>query len=159
MTDRIASFKVDHTRLLPGLYISRNDGWGNASVTTFDLRMKKPNDGDFLSTGAAHAIEHLGATFLRNHGKYAQKTVYFGPMGCRTGFYALFFGDITVAEIAPVFVEMCEYILAYEGVLPGESPEECGNYKDMSLEGARQEAKEYLKVLTNLNEQTTSYPS
>ena len=158
MTEKIASFTVDHTKLLPGLYVSRNDGWGNASVATFDLRMKKPNNGDYLSTSAAHALEHLGATFLRNHAKYAQRTVYFGPMGCRTGFYALFFGDVSVDEIAPVFKEMCEYILSYEGTLPGESAAECGNYKDLSLEEAKKEAYEYLQVLKNLDEHTTNYP-
>ncbi len=155
--ESIASFKVDHTKLEPGLYVSRRDGWGNVVVTTFDLRMKKPNAGDYLTTASSHAIEHLGATFLRNDERTKLKTVYFGPMGCRTGFYALFFGNLEPLDVADIFKDMCKYILAYEGILPGESEKECGNYKDLSLGEAKKEAWAYLDVLNNLNDKTTNY--
>ncbi|MBO7700190.1 MAG: S-ribosylhomocysteine lyase, partial [Eubacteriaceae bacterium] len=128
--ERIASFNVDHVRLLPGLYVSRRDSFRDAVVTTFDIRMKKPNAGDYLTTTEAHTIEHLGATFLRNDPRTSESTVYFGPMGCRTGFYAVFFGDLESDDVSDIITEMFEFIASYQGTIPGQSEMECGNYRD-----------------------------
>lgn len=155
--DKIASFKVDHTKLEEGLYVSRIDNWKGVSLTTFDIRMKKPNKGDYLSTTAAHSIEHLGATFLRNDPRTSDSTVYFGPMGCRTGFYAIFFGELEPFDIDDIILDMFKYIESYEGIIPGQSEIECGNYKDLDLSEAKKEAKAYINVLTNLNEKNTVY--
>lgn len=155
--DKIASFKVDHTKLEEGLYVSRIDNWKGVSITTFDIRMKKPNKGDYLSTTAAHTIEHLGATFLRNDSRTSDSTVYFGPMGCRTGFYAVFFGELEPFDIDDIILDMFKYIENYEGIIPGQSEIECGNYKDLEISEAKKEAKAYIKVLTNLSEKNTVY--
>lgn len=155
--DKIASFKVDHTKLEEGLYVSRIDNWKGVSLTTFDIRMKKPNKGDYLSTTAAHSIEHLGATFLRNDPRTSDSTVYFGPMGCRTGFYAIFFGELEPFDIDDIILDMFKYIESYEGIIPGQSEIECGNYKDLDLMEAKKEAKAYINVLTNLSENNTVY--
>lgn len=155
--DKIASFKVDHTKLEEGLYVSRIDNWKGVSLTTFDIRMKKPNKGDYLSTTAAHSIEHLGATFLRNDPRTSDSTVYFGPMGCRTGFYAIFFGELEPFDIDDIILDMFKYIESYEGIIPGQSEIECGNYKDLDLMEAKKEAKAYINVLTNLSEKNTVY--
>lgn len=155
--DKIASFKVDHTKLEEGLYVSRIDNWKGVCLTTFDIRMKKPNKGDYLSTTAAHTIEHLGATFLRNDPRTSDSTVYFGPMGCRTGFYAVFFGELEPFDIDDIILDMFKYIENYEGTIPGQSEIECGNYKDLELSEAKKEAKAYIKVLTNLSEKNTVY--
>lgn len=155
--DKIASFKVDHTKLEEGLYVSRIDNWKGVSLTTFDIRMKKPNKGDYLSTTAAHSIEHLGATFLRNDPRTSDSTVYFGPMGCRTGFYAVFFGKLEPFDIDDIILDMFKYIESYEGIIPGQSEIECGNYKDLDLSEAKKEAKAYINVLTNLSEKNTVY--
>lgn len=155
--DKIASFTVDHTKLNEGLYVSRIDKFGNVTITTFDIRMKKPNKGDYLSTTAAHTIEHLGATFLRNDSRTSESTVYFGPMGCRTGFYAVFFGELEPFDIDDIMIDMFNFIKTYKGVIPGQSEIECGNYKDLELSEAQKEAEIYLKVLTNLNEKNTIY--
>ena len=157
--ERIASFNVDHVRLVPGLYVSRRDSFRDAVVTTFDIRMKKPNAGDYLSTTEAHTIEHLGATFLRNDPRTSESTVYFGPMGCRTGFYAVFFGDLESEDVAEIITEMFEFIASYRGTIPGQSEMECGNFRDLSMEGTRQRAVEYLEVLRRLDESTMTYPA
>ena len=138
---KITSFTVNHINLLRGIYVSRKDLLGNESITTFDIRMKKPNIEAVLNTAEIHTIEHLGATFLRNHTKYANQIIYFGPMGCRTGFYLVIGGDYSSENILPLMIEMFEFIANYEGEIPGASPEECGNYLDMDLKTAKLEAK------------------
>jgi len=156
--ERIASFNVNHVRLVPGLYVSRRDSFRDCVVTTFDIRMKKPNAGSYLTTTEAHTIEHLGATFLRNDPRTSESTVYFGPMGCRTGFYAVFFGDLEPDDVSDIITEMFEFIAKFEGHIPGQSEEECGNYRDLSMEGTAERAKEYLEVLRHLDETNTVYP-
>jgi S-ribosylhomocysteine lyase len=148
---------VNHDKLAPGLYVSRIDAAGNACVTTFDIRMKTPNRGDYLTTTAAHSIEHLGATFLRGDPDFGPRTVYFGPMGCRTGFYAVFFGELSVVDVSAKITEMFSWIASYDGEMPGGRPEECGNYRDLDIGSARAQAAEYLAVLGRLDASNTVY--
>jgi S-ribosylhomocysteine lyase len=156
---KITSFTVNHINLLRGIYVSRKDLLGNESITTFDIRMKKPNIEAVLNTAEIHTIEHLGATFLRNHTKYANQIIYFGPMGCRTGFYLVIGGDYSSENILPLMIEMFEFIANYEGEIPGASPEECGNYLDMDLKTAKLEAKKFLgEVLINIKKENLYYP-
>ena len=122
---KIASFMVDHIKLVPGLYVSRKDKFGTELVTTFDIRMTSPNDEPVMNTAEVHTIEHLGATFLRNHPEFAEKTVYFGPMGCRTGFYLLLAGDYNSEDILPLIKELFEFIRDFQGEIPGASPRDC----------------------------------
>ena len=131
--EKIASFTIDHIKLKPGIYVSRKDHVGDSIITTFDLRMTSPNDEPVMNTAEVHTIEHLGATFLRNHEQWKDKTVYFGPMGCRTGFYLLLAGDYTSRDIVPLVTEMYEFIRDFKGEVPGASPKDCGNYLDMNL--------------------------
>ena len=135
--EKITSFTIDHLRLLPGVYVSRKDPAGDAVITTFDLRMTRPNNEPVMNTAEMHAIEHLGATFLRNHPVYGSKIIYFGPMGCRTGFYLLLCGDFESVDIVPLMVEMFEFIRDFEGEIPGAQPKDCGNYLDMNLPMAK----------------------
>ena len=125
--EKITSFTIDHLRLIPGVYVSRKDPVGDTIVTTFDIRMTSPNDEPVMNTADIHAIEHLGATFLRNHPVFGSKTIYFGPMGCRTGFYLLLAGDYESADIVNLLIEMYEFIRDYEGEVPGATPKDCGN--------------------------------
>lgn len=156
---QIESFTVDHLRLLPGIYVSRKDRLGEETITTFDLRITRPNYEPVMNTGEVHAIEHLGATYLRNHKDYAGKTIYFGPMGCRTGFYLLLGGDYRSRDIVPLIIEMFEFIRDYEGDIPGASAVSCGNYLDMNLPMAKYYAKRYLEdVLYNISEERLNYP-
>ncbi len=141
----IASFLVDHTKLLPGLYISRKDAFGFGKITTFDMRVTRPNIEKAMDTDGLHAIEHLGATFLRNHPKWSSKIIYFGPMGCRTGFYIIMAGDLYPLDIYHLMVEMCDFIIHFEGTIPGASSKECGNYRDLNLEKAKQYIQKYQK--------------
>ncbi len=158
--NKIASFTVDHTRLLPGLYVSRKDYAGDACITTFDIRMTKPNSEPVMSTAEVHTIEHLGATFLRSHPDYAGRTIYFGPMGCRTGFYLLMAGDYASADMVPLMKELFAFIRDYRGEVPGARPEECGNYLDMDLPMANDRADRYLReVLEHITEERLQYPS
>ena len=151
--EKIASFTVDHIRLVPGVYVSRKDTAGNTVITTFDIRMTSPNDEPVMNTAEVHTIEHLGATYLRNHGEYKDRTIYFGPMGCRTGFYLLLAGDYASADIVPLMRDMFSFIASYEGDVPGASPKDCGNYLDMNLPMARYQAKKYLdEVLTDIQD-------
>ena len=129
---KIASFTIDHLRLLPGLYVSRKDSLNGCTVTTFDLRVTAPNREPVMDMPAVHTIEHLGATFLRNSAR-KDEVVYFGPMGCRTGFYLLMFGDLESRDIAPLVLEMCDFIIGYRGEIPGAAPEQCGNYLEQNL--------------------------
>lgn len=148
--ERIASFSVNHDKLLPGLYVSRVDG----DVTTYDMRCRRPNTDDLLSNAALHSLEHMFATYIRN-GNLSDQIVYFGPMGCQTGFYLL----VRNADNATVLNEVertCERILAHEGPVFGAAREECGNYRNLSLEAAKDEAERYLAVLRS-REQTFKY--
>lgn len=156
----IASFTIDHLRLLPGLYVSRKDSVDNVVITTFDIRLTRPNHEPVMGTGEIHAIEHLGATYLRNHKDYADRIVYFGPMGCRTGFYLLLFGDYSSRDILPLITEMFEFVRDYEGDIPGATPIGCGNYSDMNLEQAKYYAKRYLdEVLYCIDDSRLNYPA
>ena len=156
---KIASFTVNHLALLPGVYVSRRDRAGDSVVTTFDIRMTRPNFEPVMNTAEVHTIEHLGATFLRNHPVWADKTIYFGPMGCRTGFYLLLAGDYGSADIVPLMTEMFSFIASFEGEIPGASPKDCGNWLDMNLPMARYLAKKYLdEVLTDIQECRLTYP-
>ncbi len=144
--ERIASFTIDHLRLLPGLYVSRRDRRGECTVTTFDLRFTAPNREPVMDVPALHTIEHLGATFLRNSER-RDEIVYFGPMGCRTGCYLVMFGDLESADVAPLVEEMCEFILHFEGPIPGARPEECGNWLSQDLTMAKYYVAQYRKAL------------
>ena len=156
---KIKSFTVDHLRLVPGVYVSRVDYVNAYPVTTFDLRMTSPNDEPVMNTAEVHTIEHLGATFLRNHETYADKTIYFGPMGCRTGFYLILSGEYTSADIVPLMQEMFGFIANFEGDVPGAAAKDCGNYLDMNLPMARYLARKYLdEVLTDIKKEQLVYP-
>ena len=156
---KIASFTIDHIKLLPGLYVSRKDHVGNETITTFDIRMTKPNGEPVMNTAEMHTIEHLAATFLRNHALYGDKTVYFGPMGCRTGFYLLLAGDYESKDIVPLMQEMFAFIRDFHEEVPGASAKDCGNYLDMNLPMANYLAEKYLReVLTDITQKRLVYP-
>lgn len=157
---KIPSFTVDHIRLLRGIYVSRKDEVGNEVVTTFDIRMKEPNREPALSPSAIHTMEHLAATFLRNHPVWADKIIYWGPMGCLTGNYLVVKGDLTSADILPLMKETFRFIANYEGEVPGASAKDCGNYLMMNLPMARWEAAKYLEeVLEQATEANLNYPA
>lgn len=150
--EKITSFTIDHLRLVPGVYVSRKDMADTQTVTTFDLRITRPNEEPVMNTAEVHTIEHLGATFLRNHPEFKDRVLYFGPMGCRTGFYLLLSGDYESADILPLVKEMFQFISTFEGEVPGASAKDCGNYLDMNLGMAKYLAAKYLKVLTHIDE-------
>ncbi|MBE5933037.1 MAG: S-ribosylhomocysteine lyase [Lachnospiraceae bacterium] len=157
--EKIASFTIDHTRLLPGIYVSRKDNVNGNVITTFDLRVTRPNYEPVMNTAEIHTIEHLAATYLRNHNDYKEKTIYFGPMGCRTGFYLLLAGDYESSDILELIKEMFEFISEFDGEVPGASAMDCGNYLDMNLPMAKYVAKKYLdNVLYNATEENLIYP-
>ena len=157
--EKITSFTINHLLLQPGVYVSRKDPVGGTVVTTFDLRLTSPNEEPVMNTAEMHTIEHLAATFLRNHKDYGSKTVYFGPMGCRTGFYLLLTGDYESKDIVPLMIEMWEFIRDFEGDVPGASPRDCGNYLDMNLPMAKYLAKKYLEnVLYDIKKERLVYP-
>lgn len=157
--EKITSFTINHLLLQPGVYVSRKDPVGGTTVTTFDLRLTSPNEEPVMNTAEVHAIEHLGATFLRNHPAWSSKVLYFGPMGCRTGFYLLLSGDYESKDIVSLMIEMWEFIRDYEGEIPGASPRDCGNYLDMNLPMAKYLAKKYLEeVLYQITEDRLVYP-
>ena len=156
---KITSFTIDHLKLLPGLYVSRRDKIGAETVTTFDLRVTRPNAEPVMDNPAVHTLEHLGATFLRNHKDFGQKTIYFGPMGCRTGFYLLLAGDYKSRDILPLVTQMFEFIRDFRGEVPGASPRDCGNYLDMNLNMANYLAERYLEqVLYHIDNSRLVYP-
>ncbi|MDP4091373.1 MAG: S-ribosylhomocysteine lyase [Bacillota bacterium] len=156
---KIASFTVNHLNLLTGVYVSRKDYLQSDVLTTFDLRFTKPNDEPVMDTDAIHAIEHLGATFLRNDAEWGGKTIYFGPMGCRTGFYLILAGDLEPKQILDLLHRMIDFIIGYEGQIPGASPRDCGNYIDLNLPMAKYYAKKYLnEVILNISEERIIYP-
>ena len=157
--EKIASFTIDHMLLQPGVYVSRKDRIGAETVTTFDLRMTSPNEEPVMNTAEMHTIEHLTATFLRNHPDWKDRTIYFGPMGCRTGFYLLLAGDMDSRDIVDLMVEMFTFIRDFEGEVPGASAKDCGNYLDMNLPMAKYLAKKYLEnVLIGISEDRLVYP-
>ena len=157
--EKITSFTINHLLLQPGVYVSRKDPVGGTTVTTFDLRLTSPNEEPVMNTAEVHAIEHLGATFLRNHPVWSSKVLYFGPMGCRTGFYLLLSGDYESKDIVSLMIEMWEFIRDYEGEIPGASPRDCGNYLDMNLPMAKYLAKKYLEEdLYQITEDRLVYP-
>ena len=156
--DTIKSFTVDHKRLLPGVYVSRKDSTGHDVVTTFDIRMTRPNFEPVMNTAEIHTLEHLGATFLRNHEEWGDKIIYFGPMGCRTGFYLLLAGDYESEDIISLLREMFEFVCHFEGEIPGAAPEACGNYLDQNLPMAKYLAEKYLDhVLTGITPDRLKY--
>ena len=157
--DKIASFTVNHLDLIPGVYVSRKDYVGKEVLTTFDLRMTAPNREPVMNTAELHTIEHLAATYLRNNDEWKEKVIYFGPMGCRPGFYLLLAGDLTSKEIVPLMIEMFEFIRDFKAEVPGASPKDCGNYLDMNLPMANYLAKRYLdNVLYNIDDSRLVYP-
>ena len=156
--EKIASFTVDHIKLLPGLYVSRKDKVGAETITTFDLRLTKPNEEPVMNTAEVHTIEHLGATYLRNEPTWKDKVLYFGPMGCRTGFYLLLAGDYSSREVLPLVTECFRFIRDYRDAVPGASPKDCGNYLDMNLPMANYWGAKYVGVLENADETRLNYP-
>lgn len=157
--EKIASFTIDHIKLQPGIYVSRKDFVGREVITTFDLRMTSPNEEPVMNTAEVHTIEHLGATFLRNHKTFSDKVIYFGPMGCRTGFYLLLAGDYESKDIVSLITEMFIFIRDFHDEVPGASAKDCGNYLDMNLNMANWLADRYLNhVLFNISEERLVYP-
>lgn len=155
---KIASFTVNHLNLLPGVYVSRKDHIGEEVVTTFDIRVTRPNFEPVMNTAEIHTIEHLAATFLRNHPQYGEKIVYFGPMGCRTGFYLLLAGDYESEDIVELLKEMFLFIQGYKEEVPGAAARDCGNYLDMNLPMANYLAKKfYEEVLCNITKEHLVY--
>ena len=157
--EKIPSFTIDHEQLLRGIYVSRKDQVGGEVVTTFDIRMKEPNREPALHVGAIHTIEHLAATFLRNHPEWKNRIIYWGPMGCLTGNYLIVQGDLTSAQILPLVRETFQFIATYEGDVPGASARDCGNYLLMNLPMARWEARKFLdEVLDVATDENLIYP-
>ena len=154
--EKITSFTIDHIRLQPGLYVSRKDAVGSETVTTFDLRLTSPNEEPVMNTAEVHTIEHLAATFLRNDPAWKDRVLYFGPMGCRTGFYLLTRG-LTPAQALELTVDSFRFMAAFEGDIPGASEVECGNYRDMDLPAAKAEAAAMLPVLESLTAEDLHY--
>jgi S-ribosylhomocysteine lyase len=158
--NKIASFTVNHLKLIPGVYVSRKDTVGQEVITTFDLRFTTPNTEPPMDNPGIHSIEHLVATFLRNHPTWSEKTIYFGPMGCRTGFYVIFAGDLKSEDILPVLNEAADFVLNYEGEIPGYSPRDCGNYLDNNLALAKIYMKKFkTEVLDNPTAERLNYPA
>lgn len=157
--EKITSFTIDHIKLQPGVYVSRKDPVGDQTITTFDLRMTSPNEEPVMNTAEMHTIEHLAATFLRNHTNYGSKTIYFGPMGCRTGFYLLLAGDLTSEEIVPLMKGLFTFMRDYKDAVPGACAKDCGNYLDMNLPMANWLADRFLReVLDGIGPERLVYP-
>lgn len=156
--EKITSFTIDHIRLQPGLYVSRKDRVGSETVTTFDLRLTKPNGEPVMNTAEVHTIEHLAATFLRNEPSWKDRVLYFGPMGCRTGFYLLLAGDLTAPEVLPLVTDCFRFVRDYRGEVPGASAKDCGNYLDMNLPMANYWGKRYVSLLEHITADRLTYP-
>lgn len=157
--EKIASFTIDHLKLLPGVYVSRKDKVGQQVITTFDIRMTRPNFEPVLNTAEVHTIEHLGATFLRNDSEFKDKTIYFGPMGCRTGFYMVLAGDYDSKDVVELVTRMFIFMKDFEGDVPGACAKDCGNYLDMNLNMAKYVCnKYYSEVLKDIDETRLIYP-
>lgn len=159
--EKISSFNIDHNKLLKGLYVSRKDLLESGeTLTSFDIRMKEPNREPAMSTKSMHTLEHLGATWLRNNKDWKEDIIYFGPMGCRTGFYLILKGNLTSEEILPLIQELFLNIKDWQNEIPGASAIECGNYQDHDLEEAKKEANLYYeKVLLTINKENLNYPA
>ncbi len=157
--EKITSFTINHLKLLPGIYVSRKDKAGDAAVTTFDIRMTRPNYEPVMNTAEVHTIEHLGATYLRNREDFSGQVLYFGPMGCRTGFYLLLAGDYRSEDIVPLMVDMFTFIRDFEGEVPGAAARDCGNYLDMNLPMAKYLADRFLRgTLQGIDKAQLYYP-
>ena len=156
--EKITSFTIDHIRLQPGLYVSRKDAVGSETVTTFDLRLTSPNEEPVMNTAEVHTIEHLAATFLRNDPAWKDRVLYFGPMGCRTGFYLLLSGDLSSQDVLPLVTDCFRFIRDYRGEVPGASPRDCGNYLDMNLAMANYWGRRYTALLENITPDRLTYP-
>ena len=156
--EKIASFTIDHIRLLPGLYVSRKDKVGTETVTTFDLRVTKPNDEPVMNTAEVHTIEHLAATFLRNEPTWRDKVIYFGPMGCRTGFYLLLAGDYNSEDIVDLVKACFCFVRDFRGEVPGASAKDCGNYLDINRPMANYWGGKYAALLENIGPERLHYP-
>lgn len=157
--EKITSFTIDHLKLLPGLYVSRKDKVRSEVITTFDIRMTRPNFEPVMNTAEVHTIEHLGATFLRNDKEYKEKVIYFGPMGCRTGFYLVLAGDYTSKDILSLVTRMFAFMKDFEGDVPGACAKDCGNYLDMNLNMAKYVCRKYYdEVLMNISDDRLIYP-
>lgn len=157
--DKITSFTINHLELLPGVYVSRKDKAGDTVITTFDIRMTRPNFEPVMNTAEVHTIEHLAATFLRNHSLWKERVLYFGPMGCRTGFYLLLAGDYESRDIVPLMKELFAFIRDYRDEVPGACARDCGNYLDMNLPMANWLADRFLReVLDDIDDSRLIYP-
>ena len=156
--EKIASFTVDHLRLQPGVYVSRQDAVGNALVTTFDLRFTSPNEEPVLNTAEVHTIEHLAATYLRNEPTWKERVIYFGPMGCRTGFYLILAGNYSPRDILPLLRDCFRFVAEFTGEVPGASAKDCGNYLDMNLPMANHWGRRYCRLLETIDESRMVYP-
>ena len=155
---KITSFTIDHLRLLPGLYVYRRDTVGKETVTTFDLRLTRPNAEPVMNTAEVHTIEHLAATYLRNQPQWGDRVLYFGPMGCRTGFYLLLAGDLTARDVLPLVADCFRFIRDYRGEVPGARARDCGNYLDMNLSMANYWGARYVHLLETMDETHLTYP-
>ena len=156
--EKITSFTIDHLKLQPGLYVSRKDTVGRETVTTFDLRLTSPNEEPVMNTAEMHTIEHLAATFLRNEPQWKDKVLYFGPMGCRTGFYLLLAGDYSSRDVLSLVTDCFCFIRDFDGEIPGASAKDCGNYLDMNLPMAKYWGARYSALLTNIDDTRLVYP-
>ena len=156
--EKITSFTVDHIRLQPGLYVSRKDRVGKETVTTFDLRVTSPNDEPVMNTAEVHTIEHLAATYLRNEPMWKEKVLYFGPMGCRTGFYLLLSGDYSSKDVLPLVRNCFRFVAEYDGEVPGACAKDCGNYLDMNLPMANYWGNRYCDLLEHIDSSRLEYP-
>ena len=156
--EKITSFTIDHIKLLPGLYVSRKDKVGAETVTTFDLRVTSPNDEPVMNTAEIHTMEHLAATYLRNDPEWKDRVLYFGPMGCRTGFYLLLTGDLTSREVLPLVLNCFRFIRDFRGEVPGASAKDCGNYLDMNLPMANYWGAKYAVLLETIDKEHLVYP-
>lgn len=156
--EKITSFTIDHLRLQPGLYVSRKDRVGAETVTTFDLRLTKPNDEPVMNTAEVHTMEHLAATYLRNEPAWKDRVLYFGPMGCRTGFYLLLAGDYSSSDVLELVKDCFRFIRDFRDEVPGASAKDCGNYLDMNLPMANYWGRKYVEILENADESRLNYP-
>ena len=156
--EKITSFTIDHIKLQPGLYVSRKDKVGSEVLTTFDLRVTKPNDEPVMNTAEVHTIEHLAATYLRNEPDWKDRVIYFGPMGCRTGFYLILAGDLTSRDVLELVKNCFRFVRDFRGDVPGASAKDCGNYLDMNLPMANYWGAKYAALLENADDTRLVYP-
>ena len=156
--EKITSFTIDHLKLQPGLYVSRKDRVGSETVTTFDLRLTSPNEEPVMNTAEVHTIEHLAATYLRNEERWKDRVLYFGPMGCRTGFYLLLAGNLESGDVLDLVRDCFRFVRDFEGEVPGASAKDCGNYLDMNLPMAKYWGGKYAALLETIDESRLVYP-